>query len=234
LGGETYKGIARKYHSDWLGWVIIDEFKKSGPFPRTPLADEEKEIDAQLQYEVRQFYITEFWLKCKCNNLYNQQMAESIFDFAVNAGVEIAISLAQKVVKVDQDGCAGIITTAALNNFNPDHFMAAYAIEKIKRYVQVVAKRPQSKKFFAGWVIRSVSYLVILAFLVGCKPHKMQKPTETVRTDSIFLKEYVVKKMNEHEVRLISATDTVTIYMENAYSFYERIVFIKYGKVGTH
>lgn len=156
-GGETYKGVARKIHPEWPGWIIIDELKKIGSFPRKMVNPSEIEIDKQLQYEVRQFYLSEYWIQCKCNNIYNQQVAESIFDFAVNAGIATSIQLAQKVVGAPQDGLIGSQTTAAINNFNPDHFVAAFAIAKIRRYIQIITKRPTSRKYFEGWVIRAVS-----------------------------------------------------------------------------
>ena len=70
--------------------------------------------------------------------------------------------------------------------------------------------------------------LFILAFTGGCRhvPSKTQ-PSTIYKTDSVFMKEYVVKKINDHEVKLISIIDTVTLYLENAYGFDERIVFIK-------
>ena len=58
--------------------------------------------------------------------------------------------------------------------------------------------------------------IIILIFVFGCRTN-----------ESVFTKEYVVKKINEHEVQLIYKTDTVTLYLENAYGFDERIVFIK-------
>ena len=30
-GGETYRGIARKYWPDWAGWIIVDEYKRNMP-----------------------------------------------------------------------------------------------------------------------------------------------------------------------------------------------------------
>lgn len=32
-GGETYKGVARKYWPKWLGWHIIDLLKRQAGFP---------------------------------------------------------------------------------------------------------------------------------------------------------------------------------------------------------
>ena len=31
-GGETYKGISRRYHPGWKGWALIDELKSKGVF----------------------------------------------------------------------------------------------------------------------------------------------------------------------------------------------------------
>lgn len=32
-GGETYKGIARKFHPAWPGWKMVDDLKRSLPVP---------------------------------------------------------------------------------------------------------------------------------------------------------------------------------------------------------
>jgi hypothetical protein len=79
--------------------------------------------------------------------------------------------------------------------------------------------------------MKTALFLIILFFAIGCQPEtRIPQPKTIVRVDSVFLKEYVVKRMNEHELRLMSITDTVTLYMENTYSFDERIVFIKKSK----
>lgn len=33
LGGETYKGVARKIHKNWAGWAIVDSYKGKSGFP---------------------------------------------------------------------------------------------------------------------------------------------------------------------------------------------------------
>jgi len=221
-GGETYKGISRKNWPDWEGWKFIDILKAK---TRHAFID----ADAiALEEFVKRFYLVNFWNKIGGDNIQNQEVANSIFDFAVNAGATPSAELAQKIVGTKPDGIIGEKTAEAINAFNPDHFVAAFAVAKIRRYIQIIAKRPASKKYFTGWVIRSVSYLVILFFALSCRPEPIQtKPTTIVKVDSVFLKEYVVKRMNEHELLLVSITDTVIIYMENTYGFDERIVFIK-------
>ncbi|PRY98864.1 putative peptidoglycan binding protein [Marinilabilia salmonicolor] len=150
LGGETYKGIARNIHPDWTGWRIIDRYKQSPGFPDT------LGTDVHLPDEVRQFYKNKFWNKIKGDAIQNQLVADSIFDFSVNSGIKTGISIAQKVLDVAPDGIIGPITLKALNNTNPDLFLASYTIAKIARYVHLVKIRPANRKFFFGWIRRAI------------------------------------------------------------------------------
>lgn len=159
-GGETYRGIARKMNPDWLGWHIIDLLKKQPGFPDSLLSKHELEIDRQLQYEVQSFYYLNYWMKILGDKLENQQVAESIFDFSVNAGIAVSISLAQAVVGTKTDGITGPKTIQAINEFNAEHFLEAFAIAKISRYVEICNKRPSSKKYFFGWIVRSLNHTI--------------------------------------------------------------------------
>ena len=68
-------------------------------------------------------------------------------------------SLAQLVVEADPDGVIGPTTLDKLNAFDPDHFLAAFTVAKIARYISIVKKRPESRKYFYGWVCRTISPL---------------------------------------------------------------------------
>ncbi len=149
-GGETYKGVARKMHSKWPGWDLIDMAKQQSSFPKN------LDKDAELQEMIFDFYKTNFWNVVKGDDLENQQVAESIFDFGVNAGNATSARLAQMVVEAKVDGVIGKITTQRLNEFDPDHFLASFALAKIARYVSIVKKRPTSRKYFYGWVRRTI------------------------------------------------------------------------------
>ncbi len=151
-GGETFKGIARKMNGKWDGWPIIDMLKLQPGFPTNA------DSDPELREKVGMFYLNSFWNKIAGDEIQNQQIANSIFDFAVNAGVGTSAMLAQKVVGVNADGVIGCESLKAINSFNPDHFNAAFTVAKIDRYVSIVKKRPLSKKYFFGWVIRAISY----------------------------------------------------------------------------
>lgn len=149
-GGETYKGVARKIHSKWLGWHIIDLLKRQSGFPANLDTNEE------LQAEVENFYEIQFWNRISGSLIAEQAVANSIFDFAVNAGTSTSSVLAQAVAETPADGVIGKNSVEAINRMDPDHFLAAFTVAKIARYVNIVKKRPTSRKYFFGWVIRAL------------------------------------------------------------------------------
>lgn len=149
-GGETYKGIARKIFNKWDGWLLIDTAKRRNDFPSN------LEQDVDLQQKVKNFYEVSFWDKVNGDNIKNQNVANSIFDFAVNAGVSTSASLAQMVIGAKTDGVLGQNSVAVLNDFDADHFLASFTIAKIARYIHIVKKRPESRKYFYGWICRAL------------------------------------------------------------------------------
>ena len=149
-GGETYKGVARKIFSKWDGWTKVDILKRQTGFP----ANLDK--DPELQQNVYDFYRVTFWDKMNGDQINNQDIANSIFDFGVNAGIGTSASLAQIVVGATSDGVIGPDSISGINNFDPDHFLASFTVAKIARYVNIVKKRPTSRKYFYGWVIRAL------------------------------------------------------------------------------
>jgi len=150
-GGETYKGIARKKQPDWIGWIIIDAMKKQANFPAS------LDQSQNLQAEIQRFYKVLFWDKIGGGQINDQEVANSIFDFAVNSGVSTSIGLAQQVVGASCDGVIGTKTIQAINSFQPDHFIAAFTVEKCRKYIAICKKRPDSRKYFFGWIDRSVN-----------------------------------------------------------------------------
>ena len=150
-GGETYKGIARKKQPEWIGWTTIDRAKKLPGFPAS------LEDIPNLQTEIFRFYKAIFWDKVGGDRIDDQDVARSIFDFAVNSGVSTSVGLAQKVVGAGCDGVIGPRTLLSINAFEPDHFMAAFALEKIRKYIAICNKRPESRKYLFGWIVRAVN-----------------------------------------------------------------------------
>lgn len=137
-GGMTYAGIARNYWPNWPGWSYLDN-------QDTPPAD-----------MVRGFYRSNFWTPLRLEEVESQDVARTLFDFAVNAGVGTAAKLAQIVIGTTPDGKIGPKTLAALNNYDPELFLARYALAKLARYEQIVTKDRSQGKFLLGWVRRTL------------------------------------------------------------------------------
>ncbi len=149
-GGETYKGVARKRNSKWEGWVDIDLLKQKPNFPKN------LDQDAPLQEKIKNFYEVNYWDKIQGDNISDQDVAESIFDFAVNAGPKTSSKLAQLSVGAKADGIIGPKTLEKLNATDKKTFLALFALAKIGRYVNICENNATSRKYFYGWVRRSL------------------------------------------------------------------------------
>ena len=152
LGGETYKGIARNSHGSWQGWALIEQFKSKPDFPHS------LDTNSQLQNLVEQFYLNNFWLPLNAELIQNQTSADSVFDFAVNSGLTTATRLVQSIVGTKIDGVIGEITLNKINSMDFGYFQAALTVAKMEYYMNIIRKRPTSKKFLLGWISRSLSF----------------------------------------------------------------------------
>ena len=135
-GGQTYAGIARNAWPQWAGWSYVDQ-------GGTPPAD-----------MVRIFYREHFWQPLGLTAISSQQVAQTIYDFAVNAGTGTAAKLAQIVAGTTPDGKVGQVTTASINAMAPELFSARYALAKLARYEQIVTRDREQGKFLLGWIRR--------------------------------------------------------------------------------
>lgn len=153
-GGLTYKGIARNYHQDWSGWVIIDTQleKAKGTFnERLRMTSELVENNLQLQSMVESFYRKNFWNPIKGDDLFYQATAQEIFQMAIVGGVGTAIKLAQTVAKVVVDGKFGNQSLTAINAINPSFFCEQFTNLEKQRIKKIVTNNPSQKKFEEGW-----------------------------------------------------------------------------------
>lgn len=109
-GGETYKGISRKNHPTWAGWISIDQIKKAHPKGFKTILEHTPE----LQDKVKDFYKRRFWDELCLDTCGNQELANQAFDMAVNAGVKAGVKILQKVLGIPADGVLGNVTKKAI------------------------------------------------------------------------------------------------------------------------
>ena len=163
VGGETYRGVARRYHPSWEGWVLIDRHKNQSGFPNNLTTDQE------LNDMVKVFYKAQYWDVNLLDDCSSQNIAEELFDTGVNMGVGRAAKFLQKALNllnkngklyadVVEDGAIGYNTLKALNfclTYKGDEYL--YKILNILQgmhYIEYMTKSPIQEKYAYGWLKR--------------------------------------------------------------------------------
>lgn len=109
-GGETYKGIARRFHSTSIMWKEIDKIKSSikgninSDMSRVKTINKLLESNDIVTREVERIYKKEYWDTLHLDEMRSEKIAYQLFETAVNMGVSAAIKLAQKTLNVPQNG----------------------------------------------------------------------------------------------------------------------------------
>ncbi len=98
-GGETYNGISRKSNPSWLGWKIVDEQKKKSNFPNNL-----KERKAELLPLEKKLYKEDYWDKVWGDKINKQEVADDMYDTAVNMGISASVKLSERLFKMKETG----------------------------------------------------------------------------------------------------------------------------------
>ena len=163
LGGETYCGIARKYHPNWAGWVRVDEYKPSDKFPGILSKDQ------ALKSWVGDFYREWYWTPIGLDAVESQELAEELLDMGVHLGVKRAVMFLQRGLNVlnrrgrlwpdlTVDGDAGTKTLHALYEYEkheaPNFLRKTLLLQRGNYYIDRALKREKSEKYIRGWLRR--------------------------------------------------------------------------------
>jgi lysozyme family protein len=160
-GGETYKGIARKFWSEWSGWKIIDSYKKHVSGFEAAL-----EKDQDLQSAVLAFYKQNFWNELRLDDVSNQPIADELFDTAVNMSTNTAGTFLQRALNVLNnnqknysdllvDGKIGAKTIETLNaHKNPARVLKVLNCLQGAKYVAICENNHSQEIFMASWMNR--------------------------------------------------------------------------------
>ena len=176
FGGETYKGISRRFHPRSGAWSIVDAVRKSvygelmpstrGQFERMDEAlDEHAE---QLDVHVRGFYYDYFWSPFWGDKIEAQAVAEELFDTGVNMGVTRAVSFMQEACNllnrngslfkdITVDGKYGPNTNRAVESVLASDKETVLKILNVLQgihYIELMRKYPAQEKYARGWFRR--------------------------------------------------------------------------------
>lgn len=163
VGGETYKGVARKYHPGWSGWKLVDTIKagmtsqpRYGTESYYNWARHFNKLAAEntaLQRAVVDFYSTNFWKANRLGEINNQAVANQMYDWAVNTGSR-GNKWVQRALGLVDDGAIGPKSIEAINTADPKEFMPKAREFAKEHRLKVCEKNPSQKQFLAGWLRR--------------------------------------------------------------------------------
>ena len=136
-GGQTFWGISRNSFPEWPGWDLVD----SG-----------LEVTEEV---IQDFYLHQFWIPALCELYENDELSIQVFDWNVNSGAR-AIKTLQTLLGLEADGKVGPLTLSAIKSQDKGILVDKYLISRVAFYNDLVARRPDNKRYLKGWVKRCV------------------------------------------------------------------------------
>lgn len=167
-GGETWKGISRRFHPQWPGWAIIDAEKERGA---DGLQDRLRH-NTRLTFHEMQFYREQFWNRFDGDSIRAQVIADELFDMAVNMGAHRAVKFLQGALNllnrnqqnypdIIEDGVFGPSTLDTLNRYlslekgNPAVLLKIMNTLQGMHYVNYMREHPEQERYARGWLKRT-------------------------------------------------------------------------------
>lgn len=163
-GGETYKGISRKFHPNNPIWLIIDAHKNEWNF--MPFL----ETSPELHRLVREFYY-DWYTDNNIDKLYCYDIKKKLFLTQINIGtiranriLQTCYNMLKRADIISNDGIIGPKTIQALNSLRnkpntpsikEEDLLRFYIGELYCYYKGLTERRPKDKKFFKGWIRRA-------------------------------------------------------------------------------
>jgi lysozyme family protein len=163
VGGETYKGVARRYYPSWSGWKIIDSYKHEEDFPTC------LDTNQRLQEKIVEFYKIKYWDVWLGDQIHNQEICEEMFDTGVNMGTHRCQKFLQQSLNylnrnqrsypdVVVDADVGPKTLKALGRYlqidTSESLLKVMNILQGQHYLNYMDKSPSQEKFARGWLKR--------------------------------------------------------------------------------
>jgi lysozyme family protein len=161
-GRETYKGISRRHNGDWPGWLTVDRWKSYADAEARMAADDD------LQKLVVDFYRA-IWLRLKCDQIEAQEIADELFDAAVNCGTATATKFLQATLNslsrsgtawrfIDVDGRLGLATLSAIKSavgkLGAELVTITMKVARGAYYLDLVKHAPDQSANLPGWIRR--------------------------------------------------------------------------------
>ena len=139
LGGATNMGITYRTYVAYMHKKGLSADK-----------DKFKAMSIDLRNQIIK---SEFWDKCKGDEIKSQSVAVALVDWFVNSGYNATMAV-QRLLNLKRDGIVGAITLEAINKQEPKKLFEAIQKERIDYIYKIVEQREQNRKFLNGWLKR--------------------------------------------------------------------------------
>jgi len=114
-------------------------------------------LEKLTEENAKAIYKRDYWDRIMGDLIISQQIAEELFDTAVNMGVKSAVKLLQLTnTNLIADGIFGIKTLEAVNSSTPETLMPLYKLIRIARYAAICNADRTQDKFLLGWINRTL------------------------------------------------------------------------------
>jgi lysozyme family protein len=160
-GGETYRGISRKYNSDWSGWTYIDKIKYPNNYVEQVHDIPHNKIFPELEQSVKDLYYSKYFQNYNLHYLNSTKTGLVLFDFIVHGGFSIRTfqRLLNDVYNTSIP-LSGRMDTNTLSSINK---IGERVIEPVlqwrKNHLNELARNPSQAKFKTGWINRVNSFM---------------------------------------------------------------------------
>ena len=110
--------------------------------------------------DAQKIYRRDFWNKCKLSQVKDQDVANKIFDVAVNSGVKKSAKLAQEACNIlgsnlKEDGVIGELSLRAINGVRySDVLVKMITYLRVQYYLELI-QNPSRRKYMWGWLRRA-------------------------------------------------------------------------------
>ena len=167
-GGETFRGITKRHHPDWEGWLIVDEIR----LKNVENFEEILKKNYHLLLLAEKFYYDNYW---NTSNLNLDKIGEifpntacQLFDIAVNMGPNTAGKILQRAINIlnrDEKNYKNITVDGIIGPKTLDILTNEFQIERAylpkliillraKRYIDIVENNESQEVFIRGWLNR--------------------------------------------------------------------------------
>lgn len=106
----------------------------------------------------KSLFIRDYWKPLKLDGVKSQDVAEAIFDFAVNGGVSRSRATVRSVTGSKRTGSMTALDIVEINAVDPKKFLVAFGLARAGFYKRLAAADPLQAVNLKGWLARAESF----------------------------------------------------------------------------